>query len=161
PPTLCGLKSRRTWNVVILDHSARQVWDTCKRKYLWNYVLRLDGGRSDAMGEGAAVHEGLYRWYKERDIDGAMRSSVGERPEGMLPQEEERYRERDWAMRELLRGYTKDKEIQASDACLETLEGEVVLAWEIEPGYWYVGVADALVREQTLGLLVHEFKRSS
>jgi hypothetical protein len=75
----------------------------------------------------------------------------------MLPQEAEKYNEREWAMKELVRGYIREN----ADEPFDTLDGEIALAWEISEGYWFVGIADGLINDRTIGLLAHEFKRTS
>src|SRR6266849_406841 len=142
---------------MILDHSARQVWDTCKRKYYWTYVRHLDAGRTDPMEEGRAIHEGLYTLYKTGSLDQALASVVVERPEGMLPQEEQHYVDMEIAMRETLRGYVQ--EFMPKEE-FEVLAVEVPLAMQLAEDYHYVGIADALIKVQPIGVLVHEYKRS-
>src|SRR5262249_48492702 len=97
-----------TGGVMIIDHSARQVFDTCHRKYYWQYIQELDQGRSLPMDEGRAVHEGLYTLYRTGDVSQAMAHMRIERPEGLMLDEERLYAERDIAMRKLVEGYWRE-----------------------------------------------------
>lgn len=143
--------------ITAIDHSALQVARTCWRKYYWTYERRLDAGRSLPMDEGRAIHEGLYTWYQTGDVEAAKKSVVLERPEGLLSQELEMLSQREQAMRDLLEGYTK----QFPKEDFRIVGVEMPLAWYIGGDYYYVGIVDGLISFEPIGLLVHEYKRTS
>jgi len=140
----------------ILDHSARQVWDTCKRRWYWTYPMSLDTGRSDAMERGRMAHAGAAKYSQTHDLQEALNVIVAERPEGMLPQEEATFKELEKATKELLAGYVRT----FPDTDLKVHAVELPLAMELAPGYWYVGIVDGDITAESLRL-AHEIKTTA
>jgi hypothetical protein len=143
---------------MILDHSSRHVWESCKRKYYWTYICNLDPGRSDAMERGRAAHQGIYTYSKTRDVEQALESVVIERPEGMLPEEEQKYRDLEYATKELVRGYVREL-ASKDDFTIEAVELPVAAKIPGTDDY-YVGIIDALVNVPVAGRYTHEYKTS-
>lgn len=143
---------------MILDHSARHVYQECKRKYYWTYVCELDAGRSDPMERGSMAHKLLYHYYKTRAIESIDDPRiVFERPADMLPDEEHKYVELDRYTRMLVRGYVKELVPQDD---FTVMEGEKYYAYHLGSNHYYVGVCDQQVDVKNVGIMAHEFKTS-
>jgi hypothetical protein len=141
---------------MILDHSSLHVWRQCKRKFYWTYLQELDSGRSDAMERGRLAHEILYIYHKTGSLEDAFNATSFERPEGMLQQEEQKYKELEWATKELVRGYTtKVKEEY------KIIDVEVPMAYHIFGSNYYVGVVDGIVEVPEGFQLINEYKTTS
>ena len=138
----------------LLDHSARHVWDECRRKYYWQYIIGLEQGRSVDLDRGSAVHKGLYEWYKTGSSAVALAAAKMERPEGLLASEAMLYDDTDMQIEQLLQGYFQ----RYADDDFEIISLERPLAAELPNGWMYIGVVDAVLRHKVLGLLNQENK---
>jgi CRISPR/Cas system-associated exonuclease Cas4 (RecB family) len=110
------------------------------------------------MERGRAAHQALYVYARTRNLDEALNAVQIERPAGMLPEEEQRYRDLEYATRELVRGYVQQL---ASREEFEVEAVELPVAARIDEDAYYVGVIDAIVRHPVLGRFVHEYKTTS
>src|SRR5262245_31643701 len=82
-----------------------------------------------------------------------------ERPTSYVNEQERQfYADREWAMKELFKGYVK--ECVPKDN-FRYLMGEIPLKWHLGDDYYYVGVIDALIDVDYVGIFVHEYKRSA
>lgn len=145
--------------MIVLDHSARNVLETCRRKYYFNYERQLEAGRSDAMERGIAAHKVLTIWHSTYNAEKALEAVKLERPERMLPGEEKHYEDLDYAVRELVSGYFKRYGDERKEFKVLTLDR--YFSVELAPGWWLVGIVDGLIEEQVLGELVMENKTTS
>jgi CRISPR/Cas system-associated exonuclease Cas4 (RecB family) len=143
---------------MILDHSARHVYQECKRKYYWTYVLELSPGRSDPMERGSLAHRLLYNYYQTKDVQSIDDPSIiFERPIGALPEEEPKYQELERYTRALVRGYVKELVPQDD---FTVVSGERFFAAHMGGENYYVGVVDQHVVVTHIGDMAHEFKTS-
>ncbi len=56
-----------------VSYSALNTYQTCQRKYYWEYVRKiLPAGRRHALEFGSAWHEGLSAYYKTRSLQPAL-----------------------------------------------------------------------------------------
>jgi hypothetical protein len=143
---------------MILDHSALQVYRSCHRKFYWTYVCELDPGKSDPMERGSMAHRILYNYYLTGNLEQALSEGYFERPEGMLPDEEHKYKELEDYTRKLVRGYVK--ELGPSDKFFRVIRGEAFFSHRVFGKFYYVGVVDQLAEVEKIGIFTHEFKTS-